>query len=673
MIRSQTSMGKAYLAYVSDTAVWNPAVHSVEMDLIRSLRFTFAENQAWTATIGIVSRNGALQNNGRRRVLISTDDSDSPTGKRLLFDGFIRSWPSGTPGKDLSFEANTFPLNLLAAKQAATAAYDPDPWGLINGLGRVVNGLNAGPGNYRQPEDRLGASYALIHYSRFGRAPQVVDLIQGDGTILDIADNFVDGTLVMSTPPDPITTIFISCTANWEQAQVRTIDLGSTRPVGSFGLGQEGQGPGEYLFLNSKDWARDWMRPGDSIGGWNVVESGYRRLDTVDYSNEFLAEPQANKGFTAGQTNPFSVTFRRFHEQFDLVVQGVQRAQRQETVQWRLDWVGQAPGGAIAKTDRIDQTLQSLRGPTGFAEWQSGVQVNEGDVVSVEGILYQANEDHVTGDLGATTDDTGSTTRGVSFYAERQLWNPVLIDHSALGGPGWDRFFGQPEQISGENGGTGSTLIITRTPTPGVTALRYLHLQAVARMAQSMRHTLSFDVPFDFVRTLDGREIVSISGDQVVGGQLFGKVTAMTFEMNPERGWTANLTLGMIPGTGVGVSFPGMLPYQPAGFDEPSASIRVDWTNDRAEARLAERQYPAVDPAPSEKIVELGPDGQPKPDNGKPKGYNLGSEVESMNPAIRIDMTPLQGAVQRQIVLTPSGGANGVFTWSGPRNVQLPV
>lgn len=685
-----------YMSFEDDGIPYDPAKHSVNEGLVRSVTVSVTENETWVAKVNAINRGDAMKP-GRRRVLFLSYKRNGQY--RLLFAGRIRSWPMGLLNQEMTFEAYAYPRDVEAAKRALLAGSNIDPYGI----------MGVGP----EPEAQLGASYALIHWSRFDAPARVVSLLEGDGNTIRLGEGFTDaggqaipagtgfiaGSMKLEDPSDPITVVECSVTATWDQAVLRRIDVGATRDDDDFGVGDPGIRPlGTYAFSERKDWNAAWFKPGNDLGDWKVSSSSVLMhqlaLDAqgnlqwttpaphpeildgngvgqfAPYSRQYLADVAANRDMDVAKVGATPVRFIRNFTTFGLQLVGIQTAKRTETVRWRVLWSGQPFAGYDGKVEQLDLKLDDLRGETGYPAWAPGVQYDVGDAVSVQGLVYTAIKAHTSGADTSDSESTGEERRSGTFFADYDLWAPQLIDYTPLGGPGWDLFFGQPNEISGPSG-TG-TLRIVRDPTPGQRAITFVHRQALARLARESRFTLSFDCPFEFVENIEGSETMYVADPDLPGGEAYGKVIGVSITIGQD-GAVASVRLGVHPGGGVVSAPPVMGAYVPLRLPEVgivSTSVKDDFR--QVEAALGAYEYPAVDPGDIDGAnVEYDAAGNPKPAK-PPRGYNLPSIVESFDPAIELTMSPLQGQVQLPISLVPNGGNGaGIFLWSGPKNIDM--
>lgn len=659
-----STIGRTFFAYVDEGVVYNPAIHSTFSENITDITLSWSENSPWQADITVVDTGGGLFRPGRkRRVLISAEFDGVP---ELVFDGRMRAWPVGSPGGELKITALGYPKDIELAKKQAVADYDPDPYRIM-GVGDT-------------PEAKLGGTFSLIHWKRKGGPAEVAHLIDGNGTVVEIGAGHVDaggqpipagwgwiyGSLKFEDPSDPITEVPCTITAEWTQSVLNIVDVGSTRPSGAFGL------PTVH-FYEIMDWGQSWFKPGNSVGDWTVRSSGYRTV-RGQTGPSFAGDPKANKKITpaADSDGLVDMSFRQFETTFDLVLSGVQNANRKEIVNFRVRWNGQPFVAFEGKEEPIDLGLSNLRGESNYPEWQAGVFYPRGFSIQAQGIVYTARVAHTSGQDTSDSESTGQERRSGNFFGDIGYWSPQLIDATPLGGPGWHLFFGQPEVISGP-GGIDERIDIIRRPTPGQIAINYVYAQACAKIALSARAFISFDCPLEFAKDLEGVERVRIRGsrDDIPGGVATGKVTSITMSLGTGDA-IATVRMAVIPGGGASSARPIMAPYvvnalPPVGLD----SIKLTDTCDQVDQILAQAAWPAVDPTQPVERTEYETDGTPKP--AKPlKGYDLSKVVTDRSPAVELTMSPLQGSLDLPIALRPNGGDGmGLFLWSGPKDIDL--
>ena len=552
-----TSLGNIYIALVEDDEVFDPIVHARTDFLLVNVNVRWAEKDFWAVECEIEAPEGKLiPSNGRTRVFISEVVNGVVTHS---FTGRIDGWPIGPVGRTVTLNIMCKPKNAEAVEIAALAGINDDPWWL-----------------YSDREDKrtadvvLGARSALLHWGRDEAEPALVDLLQGNGFI-DIGDTFIEGSLEFEKPAQPLTKVEVTIKAEWQQSLPLVVDLAAA-------LGDNGY----FGTLSSPDWG-SFPKRGENIGDWSVFRSSVAPRnpppETADVSRVFEGAASRSKRLDAAETAPsVQMAFRRLFFDLDLLATSILSANRRETLTFTLNWAGQKITGYEGTTEPLELECRNMRRDVLSGEdpeWQSGVGVLAGQRAKFDGASWICNTPHVTGS---------------SLYADFDKWDPLLFDFSPSGGMAPGIFFGAPAILAG-NAPSGEFQQILRNPTPGYHAIRYALLQARAMMVSGMRIIrASFDVAWEDVHTITGRERVRISGDTVPGGQMIGKVVAV--EADFIRG-VARITIASAPGRG-GYEPVAYVPnYAVPGLFTPGIlAASVINSYEEQEAQLAAFEYP---------------------------------------------------------------------------------
>lgn len=505
------ALGNIYLALVNEGEAFNAVTHARTDFAVLDARPRWAEGEFWSIEIDIDNPTGGVFKPGsKRRVFISEQVDGVGT---LAFVGRIEGWPIGPAGKTVTLTVMCKPVDAVAAEIAALAGIDDDPWRIFTD-----------PTAARTSEVVLAARSALLHWGRNDTAPVLVDLIQGQG-LIDIDQGFIEGSLQFDQPAQPIGQVDVIVQAEWQQAVPVKVDLAAA-------LGQDGY----FGTISAPDWS-GFPKVGEKIGEWSVIRSGVSARNppagVSQYSGAFTGQPNLNRSLDVGSDLvPTSIQFRRMFFDIDLVAVSMLAANRRETLSFSVAWSGQAIAGYQGTTEKVELECRDLRRADNVPDWQAGVQINGGQTVRYDGALWLCLQGHVS---------------STSLYADFDKWDALLFDYSPSGGQFMGLFFGAPAllQAQGLSGGIQS---VVRNPPPNLFALTYALRQARAKLISGIRIIrASFEVPWEDVRGITGRERVRIADPAIPGGEMVGKVVEISAEL--VRG-VARITIAAAPGNG---------------------------------------------------------------------------------------------------------------------------
>lgn len=550
-------LGNIFVALDTETAVFDPAVHARTDIQVKNVTVKWAERDFWSFDIEGVAEPGVIQP-GRTRVFISemVDGVLQHTAT-----GRLDGWPFGRVGQVATYKVVCRPKDSEKVEIDALSHINDDPFW-----------------NFSDPEDKrlsdvvLAARSSRLHWTRFDNVPPVLaDLIEGDG-LIDIGDNFIEGSLEPLETSDPVIKVEGKLTAEWPQAVPLAINVGEA-------LGNDGN-----LGTISTKTLDDLPRAGESIGDWTVLQSSVSQVAPPggldELSRQFLGSPKRTRSTKAStSTQPTGVTFIRRFFDIDMIVASVLTATRRETLTFVMKWGGQEIVGYDGSTEKIELECRNMRRDVISGEspaWESGVAVPAGQRVQVDGAEWVANQPHVT---------------GASFYADYFKWDPLLLDYSPSGGPTPNLFFGAPVNLLA-TAPSGEVQQTFRNPPPGYCAIKYILGMARAKIVDGVRVVRQkFDIPWQWVRTLTGRERMRITDPSIPGGEMVGKIVEISADWI--RG-VASITIAAAPGTG-GVEPVPYIPVYP--FENLvtqgviDASVYGQWNEQ--EAALAAYEYPA--------------------------------------------------------------------------------
>ncbi|MBB5700016.1 hypothetical protein [Sphingomonas yantingensis] len=520
----EPTLGNIFIALVDEADVFDPVLHARnDFDLVDA-RPRWTETDFWSIECEVVTTpGGVFSPGGRRKVFIS----EMVAGVvQLSFIGRIEGWPIGPAGRTVTLTVMCKPALTYteqgqvasSAEQieiAALAGINDDPWWLFSD-----------PTDKRTADLVLASRSALLHWGRSDLPPVLVDLIEGSGFI-DIGSGFVEGSLEFEQPAQPISRVDVTIKAEWQQSFPVVANLANA-------LGNEGY----FGTISSPDWG-DFPKVGESIGDWTVIQSSVEPRSPPAGVNElsrvFTGVAGGNRSLDAAKARtPTQLRFRRMFFDVDLLATTVLTANRRESVTFSLVWEGQEIAGYQGTTETVELECRNLRRDLVSGTppaWVAGVAVGAGQRCEFDGAIWVCTAAHIT---------------GASLYSDFGKWAPLLLDYSPSGGPAMGIFFGATQQLTVTTP-QGNIQTVTRSPTPGVRAIRYGMLQARAKLISGVRIIrASFDVPWEDVRTITGRERMRIADDSIPGGSMVGKVVAI--EADLVRG-VARITIAAAPGT----------------------------------------------------------------------------------------------------------------------------
>lgn len=505
------TLGRIFIALVDEGEAFNAGTHArTDFDAVE-YRLKWAEGDFWSAEIDIVNVVGGVFRPGSKRRIHISEEVDGVV--RHVFTGRIEGWPIGPAGRALTLTAMGRPVDAVSAEIAALAGINDDPWFIFTD-----------PGAPRTAETVLAARSALLHWGRDDAAPVLVDILQGQG-LIDVGGRHIDATLQFDQPSQPIGSVAVTIKAEWPQAVPVKVDLAAA-------LG----GDGYFGTISAPDWS-GFPRAGDKIGDWSVIRSGVSVRTppggVSEYSAAFTGTASLNRSLDVGKaTTPTSIQFRRMFFDIDLVAVSMLTANRRETLTFTLSWAGQEIAGYQGTTEKVELECRDLRRDDNVPDWQAGVAINGGQTVRYDGALWLCLQGHVS---------------STSLYADFDKWDALLFDYSPSGGQYLGLFFGAPAllQAQGLSGGIQS---VVRNPPPNLFALRYAMNQARAKLISGIRIIrASFQVPWQDVRTITGRERVRIVDAAIPGGEMVGKVVDISADLVLG---VATITIAAAPGNG---------------------------------------------------------------------------------------------------------------------------
>lgn len=549
-------LGNLYVALVGDDEEFDPVLHArQDFDLVNAFP-KWSEKDFWAIDLEIRNPGGGLFRPGKTRVFIS-EDVDGVV--QHSFTGRLQGWPLGAAGETVTVTLKCKPKNHEAVEIAALAGINDDPFYCFSD-----------PDDKRTSDVVLAARSALLHWGRDESAPVLVDLIEGNGFI-DIGDAFIEGSLRFDEPGEHISKVEVNVKAEWPQALPVAVDMAGALGDGIFGT------------LSGPTF--EIPQFGETVGDWTIIRSSVAELGIPPgglspFSRTYASSPNKTSKVQANtDTGSVDVRFRRRFFDVDLLAASVLTANRRETLKFTLAWTGQEIANYDGLTETVELDCRNMRRDVLSGEapaWQPGVAVNKKQIASFNGATWFCNTAHVTGG---------------SLYEDFDKWDPLLFDYSPSGGQASSKFFGAPIILQG-NAASGEQQLIFRDPTPGWYAFRYALLQARAKLITGVRVvTASFEVPWIDVWNITGRERIRIADPMLPGGEMVGKVTAISADLIDG---VATITIAAAPGNGGFEPVPFIPDYAVPTLVNAgiiSADLAFDYA--AQEAALAAFEHPA--------------------------------------------------------------------------------
>lgn len=598
------SLGRIFIALVAEGEVFDPVAHRRnDLDLVDA-RARWAEKDFWSVECDVAHDGGVFKLGGKTRVFIS-EEVDGVL--KLSFIGRIEGWPIGPAGKVVSLTVMCKPVDAEAMEIAALAGINDDPWWLFSD-----------PTDKRTSDVALAGRAGILHWGRGDLPPVVTDMLVGQG-LIDVGANFIEGSLEFEQPAQPIQRVDVTIKAEWVQSLPLVIDLAQA-------LG----GDGFFGTISSPDWG-EFPKAGEKIGDWTVIRSAVARRNppgsTSEFSRVFNGYAKANRSLDAGKaTVPTALRFQRMFFDVDLVATSVISANRRETLTFSLVWGGQRIAGYQGTTETIELECRNLRRDIVSGEapaWQSGVGYGAGTRVQFDGAVWVCTAAHQSGS---------------SLYAHFGAWDPLLFDYSPSGGQAPALFFGAPIVLSGTTP-SGHAQQVFRNPTPGYHAVKFALGQARAKLISGVRIIrASFEVPWEDVRTITGRERIRIADPAIPGSAMVGKVVAVEAELI--RG-VARITIAAAPGNGGFEPIPSAPQYAAQGlFTQGIVSSAI------------------VNPYQVQEQILAGYEA--------PGQYDLVAVAEGLRTSFNIALSPTSGQADMDRTI-----GMGTFTYDSDRMVDL--
>lgn len=534
------TIGRRFIALVPEGEAWNPVTHArTDLNVVSHQLSKSDEAGFWTMEFEIEWEDGVTFNPGSNRCVHFSEEVGDTV--EHVFTGRLEGWPIGAAGKTIRLNAVGRPVDSEAAEIAALAGINDDPYFLFSDKT-----------DKRTSDTVLASRSALLHWTRTDSAPLLTDIIQGSG-FFDIGDNFIEGTLELDQPSEPVSRVDVTVKAEWQADVPVRIDVAGLMPGGgTFGS-----------LLNAVD-VQDIPQEGSQIGDWTVIHSNLTPTGRFGYSPEYSVDNKSNRAIsgTAG-TEPTKIKFARNGYDLDLVVMAVRKANIRETLTFSLAWGGQQVTGYEGTTESIslecrNMRIDSVSAPT--PEFVPYSYVHGGDTFMYDGVPWRCVQSHQAGG---------------TLYDTFDKFDPLLFDFSPSGGPTMGVFFGAPVVLSG-SGPSGQVQTIYRDPTPGIRAIAYALLMARAKLALGVRVIeASFEVPWEDVRTITGRERIRIADPAIPGGEMTGKVKSVDANLESGR---VRITIAAAPGNG-GIEPVAYIPTYASQGLAPAGVLQASFQN----------------------------------------------------------------------------------------------
>lgn len=378
-------MSVPYVALVSPTEAWNPAVHQRRDLLPLSLEIAGRDFSTPTATISVKNPNLPASALSDKRVLISDRG-------RLIFDGVLETAPIGLVDDVITLLANARPpveedlkadMNALATTLKVAPYWEP---------------LCVPQGQEEDWAEILAARPAVVAHSRIQGAPSVVDALNGS-TVLTVKPR--KGS-VRYQEGEKIAGIYgAKLKAAWKELVTQPIELTIKSPESS----------GIFDRLETYTWegiVDNFPKAGETIGdGFSVVRSECE-LDVEDNRvdppviipvEEFVASfvpGEAELDLFIKQVGSRKVKFQCAAIKAKLNLEYRWEAERTETAEFKFPIVAQ-PGSTNTDENIEELSLRPLTDGTGARSWQPNTAYEVGDEIADGRFVYRCRLDHTSG------------------------------------------------------------------------------------------------------------------------------------------------------------------------------------------------------------------------------------------------------------------------------------
>lgn len=475
-------MSTLNFAWVAEDAAFDPEVHAVQDEAIRSLEIEERENRVPVCRIVVEAPAAGLLSDGRLQHAFVSESVGDQT--RLLFHGRLIAVPADLSGPfaTLAFEPAAGDLAAAVAAaveplavapywdplfvrdsdeddpEAMLAAYHARPWidrtsgavavsDSLTGRGVSATSVAVGTGE-KQLVVPAGFGWRVGTRLRAARRADLCTFMEGAvsayaGTLLTLAVDTTGGggthgdwlisvafaaadiegdSVDVTCSGLPLPEVAVSVTAEWVQAAQGVVDVGQ---VLRNGLG----GPLRTL---SADFVRRWPRPGAPVGahsGYRVVESA---LDPLPAEIDLLARDA--DGSLIHFSPPIRVLtaarerLRIFGYRPHLTVAYDYAQKRREVLRFTLAGNAQALAGEEAAALDLDFVLRDV-GEEPTPAWVPSRPYETGALVNVAGTIYEA----IAASADAVFDPAKwAPTAGRSAIGDRRRSSFFLTDRGGI-------------------------------------------------------------------------------------------------------------------------------------------------------------------------------------------------------------------------------------------------
>lgn len=416
-------MTTPFVAIVSETETWNPAVHQRRDLLPLTLTIAGQDFSTPTATMTVQNPNLAPSELSDKRILISDRG-------RLIFDGVLQSAPIGLVDDVITLLADARPpveedlkadMNALATPLKVSPYWEP---------------LCVPQGQEEEWSEILAARAAVVAHSRIQGAPSVVDALTGS-TVLTVKPRkgSIDYGEVEKIPG----TYGVKLKAAWKEliTQPTEIVIQST--------------DSESIFprLETYTWegiVNDFPKAGETLGDGFYITGSECVLDVVDPRAEMpviVPVEEFIASFVPGEAelDPFiqklgtqKVKFECAAIKAKLNIEYRWEAERSETAEFKFPIIAQ-PGFTNADENIEELSLRPLTDGTSIPSWQPNTEYGVGNEIADGRFVYRCRLGHTSGATrtGAEWVYVGETTylaarRVSSFF--RSARGAAILAHA---------------------------------------------------------------------------------------------------------------------------------------------------------------------------------------------------------------------------------------------------
>lgn len=274
-----------FIAWADSTETTFGPEHEIEDFSVYAFTLRQQEGGFATLDVDVINPHTGLLAPGRQKWAWFAVDLENTDGPIPLFFGRLVAVPENINGEQVKLSFQARPGNYDARKRTAAAALRVAPY--YDALW-----LNA---DRRDDPDAVLEFYPKVwHCDRVTHAVTASDIITGEGSSTDFADNILYDSLSMSVGSPPLRAVKVEGQVTWDQTAKGAVDL-SQSLKDAFETAGSGNG-WTITSLTGGGLSEDWPKKGDNIGsGWEVGVSSVRRVDNLTVVQDFVTVIATNE------------------------------------------------------------------------------------------------------------------------------------------------------------------------------------------------------------------------------------------------------------------------------------------------------------------------------------------------------------------------------------------